>query len=131
MSTQLTASQRAYYESKFNRGPWSNTFEYGGGNTRDDKEYIKSCKKVQSPKKTFSNIIPNYRDGKGSILPYQAKYLLKYGIPNGIISHRCDDPKNRKKTCCTEETHMTDSDANDDNQRQKCHNKIIDYAKPK
>ena len=105
MSTQLTLQQREYYESKFNKGPWSNIFEYGGGKTRDGKELIKSCKRIQKTGKTYNNIVPNYRNGKGSILAYQAKYLLKYGIPNGIISHRCDNPKNRKKTTCIEETH--------------------------
>ena len=36
-----------------------------------------------------------------------------------------------KQTTCIEETHMTVSDQNDNNQRQKCRNKIIECAKPK
>ena len=130
MSTELTPNQRSFYEAKFNHDPWSNTFEFGGGRTKDGQELIKPWKRVHKSTKTYGNKVPNYREGKGSILPYQGKYLLEYGIPNGIISHRCDNPKNRKSTSCIEETHMTDADTDDNNGRRQCHDKIIEWAKP-
>lgn len=130
MSTELNAYQKNYYEQKFNSGPWSNIFVYGGGKTRDGKELIKPCKRVQKSKKTYSNVVPNYRKGKGTVYPYQAKYLIKFGIPKGIIVHRCNNPKNTKSTSCIEESHMTDSNPDDNNQRRICHNIIMEYATP-
>ena len=135
MSTKLNRKQREYYEWCFNEGEWKHTLTYGGGKTRDGKELIKPCIRIQKTKKrkrykTYNNIVPNYKEGKGSVQAYQAKFLLTYGIPkNGVISHRCNNPKG-KSTTCIEETHMTDADQKDNNDRQKCQHKITKYALP-